>query len=634
MILLRNLAVSRGPHELFSGVSLTIERGWRVGLVGANGSGKSSLLALLAGELAPDAGDCEIQPGTRLARVEQEAPALERSVLDYLLDADRELRAAQSDIAAAEADGDGEAIAHAHERHARAGGYTAEARAQALLAGLGFAPADAARAVREFSGGFRMRLNLARALIAPSDLLLLDEPTNHLDLDTILWLESWLRAYPGTLIVVSHDRDFLDRVCDRTLAILPGGWLRLYDGGYSQFERARAVELEQQYAAAARQDREIRRITAFVERFRAKATKARQAQSRLKRLERMARVAPVVAADAYHFQFEEPERQPERIVALHDVTAGYDGRPVLSAVELALTSADRVAVIGANGNGKTTLVKLLAGELAPLSGERIEARDLVIGYFAQHQVELLRAEETPLAMMTRLYRGEREQALRDFLGRFGFSGERAERSIGPLSGGEKSRLALAALVRRRPNLLLLDEPTNHLDLEMRRSLAVALQSFTGALVIVSHDRSLLASCADRILVVADGRVREFDGDLDDYRQLRLQEGRAGREAAPRVSRKDERRADAEARAQVKRRLRPLEKQLAAIESRLAQLARDVGEVRAALADPALYENADKDRVADLAKAEARLAEELAHAEEDWLHASARLEALRAEDPAS
>jgi ATP-binding cassette subfamily F protein 3 len=630
MILLRNLALARGPHPLFSGVSLTLERGWRVGLVGANGSGKTSLLALLADELAADAGDCEIQPGTRLARVEQEAPALERPVLDYLLDADAELRAAESEIAAAEARGDGEAIAHAHERHERAGGYTARARAETLLAGLGFAPGDAARAVREFSGGFRMRLNLARALIAPSDLLLLDEPTNHLDLDTILWLEGWLRAYEGTIIVVSHDRDFLDRVCDHSLAILPaeaGGLVRLYDGGYSKFESARSLELEQQFAAAARQDREIRRITAFVERFRAKATKARQAQSRLKRLERMARVAPVVAADTYRFEFEEPERQPERVLALHGLDAGYPGRTVLAGVEFALTSADRVAVIGANGNGKTTLMRLLAGELAPLAGERIAARDLVVGYFAQHQVELLRADETPLGMMTRLYRGQREQALRDFLGRFGFAGERAERPIGPLSGGEKSRLALAALVKRRPNLLLLDEPTNHLDLEMRRSLAIALQSYSGALVIVSHDRSLLAACADRILVVADGRAREFDGDLDDYRQLKLKEGRA-RDGDAKVSRKDERRAAAAGRADLRQRLRPLEKQLAAIEARLAQLAREIGEIRAALADPALYENPDKERVAELGRSEARLAEALASAEEDWLHASARLEALR------
>jgi ATP-binding cassette subfamily F protein 3 len=632
VILLRNLALSRGPHALFAGASLTLERGWRVGLTGANGSGKSSLLALLAGELAPEAGDCEIQPGTRLARVEQEAPALERSVLDYLLDADTGLRAAQAQIAQAEALGDGAAIAHAHERLAQAGGYAAAARAHALLAGLGFAPGDAARAVREFSGGFRMRLNLARALLAPSDLLLLDEPTNHLDLDAILWLEGWLRAYEGTLLVVSHDRDFLDRVCERTLAILPGpeaGVLRLYDGGYSRFEQARALELEQQSAAASRQDREIRRITAFVERFRAKATKARQAQSRLKRLERMARVAPVVAADTYRFQFEEPERQPERIVALHDAAVGYDGHAVLSGVELALTGADRVAVIGANGNGKTTLVRLLAGELTPLAGERIEGRDIVIGYFAQHEVETLRAEETPLGLLRRLFRAEREQSLRDYLGGFGFSGERAERPIGPLSGGEKSRLALAALVKRRPNLLLLDEPTNHLDLEMRRSLALALQSFTGALVIVSHDRSLLASCADRIVVVADGRVREFDGDLEDYRQLKLKEGRA-RDGEARVSRKDERRAAAASRAELGKRLRPLERQLAAIEARLAQLAKDIGEVRAALADPALYASPGEARVAELGKAEARLAEELAHAEEDWLHASARLDALRAD----
>jgi ATP-binding cassette, subfamily F, member 3 len=630
MIRLRNLALARGPHLLFSGASVTLERGWRVGLTGANGSGKSSLLAVLAGELAPEAGDCEIQPGLRLARVEQEAPALERRVLDYLLDADEELRAAQGGIAAAEAGGDGEAIAHAHERHARAEGYTAAARAHALLAGLGFAPQDAARAVREFSGGFRMRLNLARALIAPSDLLLLDEPTNHLDLDAILWLEGWLRAYEGTLIVVSHDRDFLDRVCDHTLALLPGaqaGVVKLYDGGYSQFESARAVELEQQFAAAARQDKEIRRITAFVERFRAKATKARQAQSRLKRLERMARVAPVVAADTYHFQFEEPERQPERILALHAAAAGYGEHAVLSGIELALTSADRVAVIGANGNGKTTLVRLLAGELAPLAGERIAARDLVVGYFAQHEVEMLRAEETPLGMLQRQFRGEREQRLRDFLGRFGFAGERAERPIGPLSGGEKSRLALAALVKRRPNLLLLDEPTNHLDLEMRRSLAVALQSYSGALILVSHDRSLLASCADRILVVADGRVTEFDGDLEDYRQVRLKDAR-NRDAPTKASRKDERRAAAAARAGLKQRLRPLEKQLTAIEARLEQLGQESGEIRAALADPALYENADPARVAELGRAEARLAEALAHAEEDWLHASARLEAAR------
>jgi ATP-binding cassette subfamily F protein 3 len=633
MIRLRNLALARGPHLLFSGASVTLERGWRVGLTGANGSGKTSLLAVLAGELAPEAGDCEIQPGLRLARVEQEAPALERRVLDYLLDADEELRAAQDGIAAAEAGGDGEAIAHAHERHARADGYTAAARAHALLAGLGFAPQDAARAVREFSGGFRMRLNLARALIAPSDLLLLDEPTNHLDLDAILWLEGWLRAYEGTLIVVSHDRDFLDRVCDHTLALLPGAQacvVKLYDGGYSQFESARAVELEQQFAAAARQDKEIRRITAFVERFRAKATKARQAQSRLKRLERMARVAPVVAADTYHFQFEEPERQPERILALHAAAAGYGEHAVLSGIELALTSADRVAVIGANGNGKTTLVRLLAGELAPLAGERIAARDLVVGYFAQHEVEMLRAEETPLGMLQRQFRGEREQRLRDFLGRFGFAGERAERPIGPLSGGEKSRLALAALVKRRPNLLLLDEPTNHLDLEMRRSLAVALQSYSGALILVSHDRSLLASCADRILVVADGRVTEFDGDLEDYRQVRLKDSR-NRDTRTKASRKDERRAAAAERAGLKERLRPLEKLLTAIEARLKQLGQESGEIRAALADPALYENADPARVAELGRAEARLAEALAHAEEDWLHASARLEAARGSD---
>jgi len=626
MIRLRNLALARGAQRLFAGASLTLERGWKIGLVGANGSGKSSLLSLVAGELGADAGDCELQPATRLARIEQEAPALEQPVLQYLLAADEALGAAERAILDAEESADGEAIAAAHERYAQAGGYTAQARAQALLAGLGFAPGDASRAVREFSGGYRMRLNLARALMRPSDLLLLDEPTNHLDLDTILWLEGWMRGYAGTLVVVSHDRDFLDRVTDHTLAIA-NETLRLYTGNYSAYERAHAMELEQQAALAARQDKEVRRIASFVERFRAKATKARQVQSRVKQLERMARVAPVYAAETFRFRFEEPARSPERIVELEDAAAGYGGAAVISGITLAVTGSDRIAVIGANGAGKTTLVRLLAGELAPIAGRRGAGRDIVIGYFAQHQVELLRADESPLAMMARLFRTEREQALRDFLGRFGFSGERAERPIGPLSGGEKSRLALAALVKRKPNLLLLDEPTNHLDLEMRRSLALALQSYSGALVIVSHDRHLIGTCADRILVAGDGRVAEFDGDLEDYRQARLKEQRGRRPEAARTTRRDERRTAAESRAELKARLRPLEKELAKIEARLAALAPDAEAARAALADPGIYAEAERERLKEAMLADARLSRELAQLEEDWLHASARIDAL-------
>jgi ATP-binding cassette subfamily F protein 3 len=410
--------------------------------------------------------------------------------------------------------------------------------------------------------------------------------------------------------------------------------VRLHTGNYSQYESQRALELEQQQAAAAKQGREIERIHSFVSRFRAKATKARQVQSRLKRLERMARVAPVYADESFRFRFEAPVREPERILEIEEASAGYGGRTVLRGVSLALTRADRLAVIGANGNGKTTLVRLLAGELAPVAGERREARDVVIGHFAQHQVETLRPDETPLGMLARLYRGEREQQLRDFLGRFGFSAERAERPIGPLSGGEKSRLALAALVKRRPNLLLLDEPTNHLDMEMRRSLVMALQSFDGALVIVSHDRALLAACADRILVVADGGVREFDGDLDDYRQLRLKEERGRRAPAERPSRRDERRLDAEVRAELKKRLRPYEKEIAAIETRIAALTQEVDAVRASLADPSLYDSDDKgERLKDLTVAEARITGELSRAEEDWLHAQARLDALRREPAA-
>jgi ATP-binding cassette subfamily F protein 3 len=628
MILLRNLALARGPHRLFEGAALSLERGWKVGLVGANGSGKSSLLALLAGELAPDAGDCLVQPGTRIARIEQEAPALARHAIDYLLDADTELRASEKAILEAESADHGDRLALAHERYAHAGGYTAQARAQALLAGLGFAPGDAMRAVREFSGGYRMRLNLARALMAPSDLLLLDEPTNHLDLDTILWLETWLRGYAGTLIVVSHDRDFLDRTSDHVLSI-SGRALRLYSGNYSHFENQSALQLAQLASSAAKQEKEIQRIAAFAARFRAKATKARQVQSRLKRLDRMARVAPLYAADEIRFRFEPPARSPERIVELEEASAGYGDRIVLSRVSMAITRSDRIAVIGVNGAGKTTLVRLLAGGLAPLSGERREAREVVIGYFAQHEVENLRADETPLGMMTRLFRGEREQALRDFLGRFGFPGERAERPIAPLSGGEKSRLALAALVKRRPNLLLLDEPTNHLDLEMRRSLAMALQSYEGALVIVSHDRALLSACADRILVVAEGRVREFDGDLEDYRQAKLREERGRRPAAERASRKDERRAAAQTRAAQNRLLRPHFREIEKIEARIGELTREAEKARAALADPALYDGADKsERIKELTIAEARLTESLREAEDDWLHASARLEAAR------
>ena len=641
MILFRNLAVARGPRTLFDRASLTLERGWKIGLVGANGSGKSSLLSLMAGEISPDRGECEIQPGTRLAWIEQVAPALDQPVLEYLLDADTELRATEAEIKEAEeahhdAD-DGHALALAHERFAHADGYTARARAAALLSGLGFPPDAGERAVREFSGGYRMRLNLGRALMSPSDLMLLDEPTNHLDIDTVLWLENWLRSYPGTLLVVSHDRDFLDRVTERTLAILPGaesGSMRLYTGNYSSYEQQRASELIQQAAFATRQEREIKRIESFVSRFKAKASKARQAQSRMKQLEKMEKVAPVYAADTFHFQFEEPERQPERIVSLEEASIGYGERTVLSNVSMTLTRNDRIAVIGANGAGKTTLVRMLAGELDPTGGRRSTARDIVIGYFAQHQIETLRHDETPLAMMTRLFRADREQHLRDFLGGFGFAGEAAQRPIGPLSGGEKSRLALAALVRRRPNLLLLDEPTNHLDLEMRRSLSMALQSYEGALIIVSHDRHLLSTCADRIIVVADGGLTDFDGDLEDYRKARLRTERASRDYTPKTSRKDERRADAAARnaarKAVRTQLKPLEKELTRTESRVAKLTEEAEAARAALADSAVYEEAQRERLKALLQAEARLKTELAQAEDDWLHTSAKIEALRAQ----
>ena len=403
---------------------------------------------------------------------------------------------------------------------------------------------------------------------------------------------------------------------------------------FASYEQQRASELIQQAAFASRQEREIKRIESFVARFKAKASKAKQAQSRMKQLEKMEKVAPVYAADTFHFVFDEPERQPERIVTLEEVSVGYGDRVVLPNVSMSLTRNDRIAVIGANGAGKTTLVRLLAGELEPTGGRRTTGRDIVVGYFAQHQIETLRADETPLAMMTRLFRADREQHLRDFLGGFGFAGEAAQRPIGPLSGGEKSRLALAALVRRKPNLLLLDEPTNHLDLEMRRSLSMALQSYEGALIIVSHDRHLLSTCADRIIVVSDGKLADFDGDLEDYRKTRLKTERASRDDTPKTSRKDERRADAAARKAVsdavRAQLKPLEKKLATIEARVAKLTREAEAARAVLADSSIYEDSQRERLKSSIGAESRLKAELAQAEDDWLHTSAKIEALRAE----
>src|SRR5215831_1319590 len=513
MLRFDEVSLRRGTRLLIAGATFTLFRGEKVGITGANGSGKSSLLALVRGELQPEAGMFEMPPGLAIAHVSQDLEATDREAIELVLDGDAELRAIERAMEDAERRHDGARLGELHARYEAAGGYDARSRAARLLHGLGFATEDETRPVRALSGGWRVRLNLAQALMCRSDLLLLDEPTNHLDLDAILWLEEWLRGYRGTLLLIAHDREFLDRVADRIVHIEQGG-AHAYRGNYSAFEEQRAAAL------AARQQRQIAHIQSFIDRFRAKASKARQAQSRLKALARMQRIAPAHVDTALEISFLQPEKLPRPLLALERQSAGYDGRLVLGGVSLTLSPGDRIALLGRNGAGKSTCMKLLAGELPALEGARTEARDLAIGYFAQHQLEQLLPEESPLQALRRIgaERAARasEQELRDYLASFGFRGDRVFEPIAPLSGGEKSRLVLALTAYRQPNLLLLDEPTNHLDLDMRQALAVALQDYDGAVVLVSHDRHLLRTVVDELFVVHGGRVERFDGDLDDY----------------------------------------------------------------------------------------------------------------------
>ncbi len=628
MLNLTDITLRRGPRVLFSGASFTVHAGWKLGVTGANGCGKSSLFAMFRGELAPDAGELALPPKAVIAHVAQETPALERTALDYVIDGDRELRTIEAELAQAEVAGDGRRSAELHGRLEAVDGYTAQARAARLLDGLGFTPEQLQRPVAHFSGGWRMRLNLAQALMCRSDLLLLDEPTNHLDLDAVFWLEGWLRSYPGTLLLISHDREFLDRVVDHVLHI-EREKLQLYTGNYSDFEVQRAAALAGQQAAFERQQREIASMQRFVDRFRAKATKARQAQSRLKALERMERIAPAHADSPFHFAFKPPGHLPSPLLALDDVSVGYGGQPVLRQLKLSLLPGDRVGLLGANGAGKSTLTKLLAEGLEPLAGRLMLSPNLRIGYFAQHQLEQLDPAASPLLHLARLDGTAPEQLLRDFLGGFGFQGEAALGPVAPLSGGEKARLVLALLVYQRPNLLLLDEPTNHLDLEMRHALTLALQGFEGALVLVSHDRHLLQSTTDRLLLVDGGAVTEFDGDLEDYRRWLEQRRQPEREAASKenegahtaASRRDRRREEAERR----QRLQPLRRELEKLEKQVERLATLQAELQTTLADPTLYEPAGKARLTELLKEKGRLDQATAEVEERWLTAGEALE---------
>ena len=631
MIQFRNLALARGARRLIEDANLQIHPGWRIGVVGANGSGKSSLFALLCGELHADAGDCELPARWTIASVAQETPPLGTSALDYVLDGDRELRAIERELAAADAAHDGHRVGELHARLHTIDGYGASARAAALLAGLGFTDTDLARPVAEFSGGWRMRLNLAQALNARADLLLLDEPTNHLDLDAVVWLERWLAGYRGTLLVVSHDRDFLDG-CVTHIAQIAQRRLTLYTGNYSAFEEQRAAQLAQQEALYAKQQREIAHLERFIARFRAKATKARQAQSRLKALDRMERVNAAHVDAPFDFEFPEPARAPDPLLVLDDVSSGYGGEAVLEHVALTLRPGARLGLLGPNGAGKSTFIKLLANELKPLAGRRIEGRGLVPGYFAQHQLEQLRADESPLAHLVRAEPTTREQFLRDFLGGFDFRGAMADAPVGPFSGGEKSRLALALIVRRGPNLLLLDEPTNHLDLEMRHALTKALAAYEGSLVLVSHDRALLRTVCDSFLLVAGGRVTEFDGDVDDYlawlaarRDASNVESRDATRATDKAARKEARlSAAADRQARLARR-RPLIKETEELERRLATWQAEKEALEAQLANPAFYADGDGARVADYTKRQAELTHLIEEAEHRWLECHAELD---------
>ncbi|CAG4884014.1 fused putative transporter subunits of ABC superfamily: ATP-binding components [Georgfuchsia toluolica] len=632
MILLRNLSFGRGSRLLAEGASLQLHPGWKVGLTGANGSGKSSFFALLRGELHAEAGDLEIPAVWTIAHVAQETPALPDAALDFVLDGDIELRQIERDLVAAEASHDGERIGALHMRYGEIDGYAAKARASALMHGLGFSDADFARAVAEFSGGWRVRLNLARALMCRSDLLLLDEPTNHLDLDAVLWLEGWLKRYQGTLMLISHDRDFLDAVADHVLN-LEQNKLTLYSGNYSTFERTRAERLALQQNMYEKQQREIAHLHSYIERFRAKATKARQAQSRIKALARMEEVAAAHVDTPFTFRFRDPRSNPDPLLTVHQAAAGYGDKPIISNIQLTIRPGERIALLGANGAGKSTLIKLLAGELAPLSGERLEGKGLAIGYFAQHQLEQLRPDESPLQHMIRLEKSlagrAREQDLRDFLGGFDFRGAVAESPCGRFSGGEKSRLALAILIWQRPNLLLLDEPTNHLDLEMREALTIALQETDAGVILVSHDRHLLRTTADTLYLVGNGKARIFDGDLDDYAKLlatQKSDLRNGQKTA--VPEKPARReAPPAASDKTLAEQRNLRKEAGKLERQIAGWQNEKALLDARIADPALYANPDRTLLEQLLKRQAELAQSVETAETRWLRTQEALEIL-------
>jgi ATP-binding cassette, subfamily F, member 3 len=656
VITLRNITLRRGTKVVLQGASVTLQPGEKVGLIGRNGAGKSSLFAMLTNRLHADTGDVEIPPRWRVGEVAQEMPETEDGATDFVLQGDVALQAAQAELAAAEHSGDGNAMAHAHLALDEAGAFDARARAQALLLGLGFKNEELDAPVNSFSGGWRMRLQLARALMCPAELMLLDEPTNHLDLDALVWLEAWLKRFDGLMIVISHDREFLDAIT-RVTVHLDDQTLTRYGGNYSAFEEMRAERMTLAAAAFSKQQDRIAHLQKFIDRFKAKASKAKQAQSRVKALARMEKLAPILTSSDFEFEFREPQSLPNPMLSFDDLACGYGRTAIVKGFSRSVLAGQRIGILGANGQGKSTLVKTIAKALQPLGGRMTEGKGLVIGYFAQQELDVLSLDDGPLMHMVRLARdvgpAAREQELRDFLGRFRFTGEMAQQAVGSLSGGEKARLVLAMLVWQRPNLLLLDEPTNHLDLTTREALSIALNEFEGTVMLVSHDRALLREVCDEFWLVARGRVEPFDGDLDDYQRWLLEVSRAAAKgqpmpeppkpasaaaaaaalepkpaptpaaAAPAASR-DERKSAKQQRAKQSELTRPLRLELQRVEERLAKLGKEKGEVEAALAKPGV----SGDDYAELGRRLAHIAAEVSVLEERWLDAHTQLESLQ------
>ncbi|MBT5670409.1 MAG: ATP-binding cassette domain-containing protein [Betaproteobacteria bacterium] len=629
MISADGLALRRGDKVLFENARFTFYARHKIGITGSNGSGKSSLFALLLGEMQVDSGNLGIQPGLVISHVAQELPAGSQSAIEFVIDGDVELRDVQNRLNIAQRQEDSDQIGTLHERLGAIDGYSAEARANQLLYGLGFAAEEVIQPVDYFSGGWRMRLNLAKALMCRSDLLLLDEPTNHLDLDAVIWLESWLKRFPGTLLLISHDRSFLDSVV-QSICFIDSGSLKTYKGNYSSFEVQRASHLAQEKATFVKQQREIDHMRRFVDRFKAKATKARQAQSRMKQLAKLELIAPAHAHTPFNFEFRKPVSRPDPALVAVDVSIGYEETVILENLRFELRSGARIGLLGKNGAGKSTFIRFLAGQIKATQGEVSKSKDLAIGYFEQNSLDQLREDESPLQHMSRIDPYAKEQQLRSYLGSFGFNGDDVFREVGFFSGGERSRLALAIIIWQKPNVLLLDEPTNHLDMEMRYALTLALQSFDGAMVLVSHDRTLLTSVCDQLYLIHDKGLTEFHSDLEDYSAQLLSKTSSAESVGSRSvsSRKERRREEAGERNRVATIKKPLIKKIKVLETQLTRLQAETARLENILAQSDLYDEEQKSNLLEYLHEQASVAREMSQVEEDWLAASTQLENLK------